>query len=171
MNNPLAEIFLIDNAIRSIIEKSTDLETGEISEQAFEAISNMELTKEQITKNVISYYRECNSNTAIIDAEIKRLQDIKAKFAKQSESIEKYIKKSVPEGEKINTPEYSISWRKSESIEIEPDADIDTIEIIHPDFIRTKKELDKTAIKKYCKDADILPVGIKLIQKNNLIIK
>lgn len=171
MTNQLSKIFQVDTAIRSILEYGVDLETGEISEQSFIALAALEMSKAELTKNVICYYKESNGMVGVIDSEIKRLQDLKKKLVNQSDSIERYVEKITPAGEKVVTPEYTISWRKSESIEVSPNIDIEMLALLYPESVRIKKEIDKTAIKKLVKESGVCIAGVALITKNNMSIK
>lgn len=171
MSNLITQIHQVNHYLRKAIEDNTDMETGEISEHGFNQIQSLEIENAELTKSLIGYYRECNNNINVIDAEIKRLQDLKKKFNNQTESIERYVKKSVvQEGEKLQTPEFTISYRKSDSLEV-GEVDFDVIEMLYPELVRTKKEIDKTAAKKMIKDTGVSIPGIYLVTKNNLSIK
>ena len=65
---------------------------------------------------------------------------------------------------KIKTPFYSFNIKNSEALEVE------SIDNIPREFLRIKKEADKTAIKKAIKDGLIIE-GCKIVENKSLVTK
>ncbi len=96
------------------------------------------------------------------------MNDYKKQLSSITERIKRYLSANIPEGEKIKEIRYEISWRKSESIEIDDITfDMNNLESMYPECVRVKKEVDKTALKKI----QALPIGIKRITKQNIQVK
>ena len=77
----------------------------------------------------------------------------------------------MPEGVTIETPDYKISWRKSEAVETSEFLDLSKIAVSYPDLIELEYKLKKTEVKKRIKDNLPIPEGIFIMKKQNLQIK
>lgn len=161
-------LYGINAEVVSIIENSIDEETGEIIEGAFEKLQELQLTKQELIKHTALKYKDISAEIEKVSTEITRLSNYKKQLASITERIKKYLSANIREGEKIKEIEYEISWRKSESIEIDEVAfDINSLESMYPECVRIKKEVDKTALKKI----QALPVGVQKIIKQNIQVK
>ena len=79
-------------------------------------------------------------------------------------SWKKYLSSAL-DGEKFKTAKVSVSYRKSESVEIED------ISLLDDDYLKFKEpEADKTKIKAALKNGVSLE-GVTLVEKNNIQIK
>ena len=139
-----------------------DDETGEIlnaaalDEIALERnvkIENIALWIKNLTSDAEAYKREKDSFT-------KKEQQAKKKI----ESLKNYLSLNLP-GENFNTDRVNISWRKSESIEIEDEAQI-------PEewLIPQAPKVDKVGIKAAIKNGELVP-GVFIQEKQNIQIK
>lgn len=98
--------------------------------------------------------------------ESKRLKELADYYERRQDRLKQVLKYSMEAHgiEKIETDKFRISFRKSESIEV------DDVEALPEKFVVVKKQADKTAIKKAIKDGETV-TGAKVIVNNNLQIK
>ena len=92
---------------------------------------------------------------------VERINQLAAK--NKAESLKRYLEMALG-GEKFKTSKVSISYRKSEIIEI------DEIEKLSDKFIKIEKKADKKAIKVAIKEGAEI-VGARIVENNNIQIK
>jgi len=154
-----------ENKLEAIIDEAPQV-VSEIIENEIEVFKDYE--KPVLISNLINYYKENNSDLEKFDAEIKRLQESKKTLLNRNERIKNYIA-FVTEGKKIKEVEYSISYRKSESIEIIEES-IPLIAKLYPDAVAIDYKVSKTKLKEYIKNG-FIPEGVSIIEKESIIIK
>lgn len=133
--------------------------------------NELSLTQDLFQEKAISYgyiLKTFDDSTSIIEAEIKRLQELKCKAEKRKELFKQRLSDAmIAFGvEKITTPTLTLSFRKSESVEILDE------ESIPESFTDTKEvtTISKTRIKEAIKQGITVP-GAELITKQNLQVK
>lgn len=163
----------IDLQIEDLIEKVTNPETGEISDEAWQQVESLYKTKEEIITNFGYKYKRLVNEAEYWKNEKKRIE----RYQKVAEGIAERIKlllgRSIPEGEKIKTPDLEIGWRKSEAVEIdEVLADLPGIAKSDPNLVEivVTYKPNKTALKEVIKKGFGF-YGIELRTKNNIQIK
>lgn len=141
---------------------------GELTDEVEQALV---LTQDQFQEKAISYgfvLKTFDNTTSIIDAEIKRLMRLKERAEYHKGVFKQRLSEAMQQFgvEKINTPTLTLSFRKSESIEI---SDEDKV----PDNFFDEKTvftISKTRIKEAIKEGKQVP-GAELISKQNLQVK
>jgi len=147
----------------------TIAENENFSEKDFEELS---LERSEKIQNISLLFKNLSAFQDAITAEIKSLTERKKILQNKLDSVKNYLQNNLAQGEKFNEPTFSISWRKSESIEIDPILFCEEkFAKEFPDLVKTKIEVDKVKLKELIKTTGVLPDGIELTQKNNLIIK
>jgi hypothetical protein len=129
------------------------------------------LTSDGFNEKALSYglvVKHFDDETAIIEKEVDRLME-KLKQAKKRKELFKQILSDAMQQfgvEKIDTPTLKLSFRKSESIEIEDESKVPF------SYVEEKvvKNISKTKIKEDIKQGISVP-GASLITKQNLQIK
>lgn len=175
------QIYQIDSAIRDIIENDVDPETGEIEYEIAAQLDAMEISREELTKNVILYYKEASAFQGAIKEEKKRLGDMDSQLTAKLEKLKIFIKNSVPEGEKIQTEQYQVGWRKSSSFEIDFDyldshdlmteeEYLETLSKTNPEMVKIGYALKKKEVAEQYKASGGLPEGI-VYKKDKLNIQ
>ena len=98
--------------------------------------------------------------------EMKRIKEIADRKKNAMERLKKSLQEFMigNEIDKLESVKVKLSFRKSQSLEIEEDA------IIPEDLMRIKKEPDKTAIKDFIVNGGELQ-GVHLLDKKNIQIK
>lgn len=112
--------------------------------------------------------KQMENDISIIDAEIKRLNELKKSRLKTIDRLETTVSNAMQlyQIEKLETPTLKISFRKSESIEIDNEGDIPA------QFLKEKitYTIDKVAIKEAIKKGEVV-IGARLQQNKNIQIK
>ena len=159
------KLYEIDNNLRALWDKIAEQE-GELTEEDIQALNELEMAQNDKLEGYGVIIRELNSEVEECNAEIKRITEIARKKKNAVERLKKTLQEFMMNNEvdKFETLKVKISFRKSQSLEIEEGAEL-------PDeLMRIKKEPDKTAIKEYIENGGTLK-GIFLIDKKNIQIK
>ena len=158
-------IFEFDKVIGDAIERAIDQETGEvISEDALAGLEEIEMEREKKIENCVAYYKDCLARAKAIKEEAKALQDRAKSYENKADSLKNYLESAL-DGEKFESPRCKISYRKSESISIDPDA------LIPSQYIKIREpEYNKTALKKALKAGEKID-GVTIVEKSNIQIK
>ena len=151
------------NIVQSIIDAG-----GEITEEQETALS---ISKEQLQNKGVCYgfiVKELEGNIDLIDLEIKRLNALKKPLVNSIDRLKNNLSQAMQmfEVTELKTPLLKINFRKSESVEIEDLALLDS------NFIKTTitKAADKIAIKEAIKQGENVQ-GAVLVTNQNLQIK
>lgn len=153
------KLYEIEQAILDCV----DAETGEIVD--IEAFDCLNIERDIKINNIISLYKHFASDATAIKSEEQILSERRKQIEANAERVKSWLAK-ILNGEKFETTQNKISWRKSESVELLNESEIsDTFK----EEVLTIK-IDKTAIKNVIKQG-IIVAGAKLISKNNIQIK
>lgn len=170
------DLYKIDNRLTKLISNNVDEESGLIDEKVMEEINELDLKKEDLIKVFALSYHELNAIANSIEAdpivlEAKRKLALKKRYENTIEGLKKLLKKIVPEGEKIKTEHYEISWRKSSYVEQDDLIDLAELEIHYPDFVKTVRNLRMNEIKAFAKEKGVLPEGLTIKNRQNIQVK
>lgn len=162
--NQNKSLFQINQEYLDILENGVDQDTGEITQEASEALGISIKEAKVKSEAYIAIIKKYEADAEIL----KQYEDQANKLRKQVDKKIEYLKKNLLNavlnfGE-INTDLYKISSRKSESVEITD------LEQIPNEFVILKKQADKKEIKDAIKNGVDVP-GAMLIEKENLQIK
>jgi hypothetical protein len=151
-------LFEIDSAILDCV----DVETGEI----FDEVKFEELALERDVKieNICLWIKNLKAEAEALKAEKDVFAQRQKATENKMESLKKYISAYL-DGAAFKTAKVAVSFRKSESIEVDEGANI-------PDeYLRFKEpEVNKTELKKALKDGKHIE-GVSLVEKQNIQIK
>jgi hypothetical protein len=141
---------------------------GELTPELEQAL---EISQEQLNNKGIAYgfiIKKFETESDIIDAEIKRLQALKKSRENTVERLKERIKSAMElfDVDKIETPLMKLSFRKSEAIQID---DITLIPSMYK-TLKVTEHPDKTLIKDSLKLGKEVK-GASLVINNNLQIK
>jgi len=131
----------------------------------------LQINKDQLESKSQCYgfiVRQLEGECDMIDNEIKRLEAMKKSRGKTVDRLKESVSKAMQlyEIDKIETPTLKISFRKSESIEIEEESLIDEKYMA----VKTTKTPDKKAIKEAIKAGEIV-LGVTLKENQNIQFK
>jgi len=137
-------------------------------EQLTTYLDSLNIQFEDKVSNILKYRRTLELTSDAIKNEIERLSSLKKFYENKGENLKKYVSYSMQKAKKENLEleTAKLSFRKSESIEVENASLIPSEYII----IKETKQVDKTAIKKAIKGGDNIP-GAVLTTHKNLQIK
>jgi hypothetical protein len=160
-------IFLIQNEYQLLINQIIEAE-GEITPELETALT---INKEQLQSKAVDYsyvIKQLDSDCEQIDAELKRLQQLKKVRTNLAERLKNTISDAMNlyEVEKIETPLIKLSFRNSESVEITNESQLDACFIV----TKTVTSPDKKAIKDAIKNGEIV-TGATISYNKNLQIK
>ena len=141
---------------------------GEITPELETALT---INKEQLQSKSIDYsyvIKQLDSDCEQIDAELKRLQQLKKVRTNLAERLKDTISNAMNlyEVEKIETPLIKLSFRNSESVEITNEKQLDACFIV----TKTVTSFDKKAIKDAIKNG-VLVEGATISYNKNLQIR
>lgn len=155
-------LYQIKSELANAIDECVDKNTGLIMNP--ERIEKLQMDLATKRENVALYIKNQVAYINAIDAEIKnlnarkRVADIKAKWLKQ------YLADDL-QGEKFSTPKVAISFRKSETLQVNDYSSIPSAYLQPQD-----PKVDKMALKKLIKSGAVFN-GVELVSKQNIIIK
>ena len=154
----MATLYDINQGIMDCI----DMETGEIVD--LDRLHDLQMERGDKIRNIACYIKNLRSDAAQYDEEAKTFAARKKAAQTKADSLTAYLS-SMLNGEKVKDKEYSISWRKSESVNITDDSLLpDTYLVPQP------PKVDKAGIKAALK-AGTAVTGAELAEKNNIQIK
>lgn len=158
-------LYEIDQAIADIMENAVDEETGEIDESIYEALDNLQMERDRKIENIGLAYKSWSAFADDIKAEKQALEKRQKQAEKRVESLKRYMQYAL-NGEKFKTPKVAVSYRKTQSVQI------NALELIPEEFLRFKDpEADKAKIKEaITKHGEIVP-GAEVVESVSMSIK
>ena len=144
-----------------------DLETGEIID--IDKLNELELERDAKIENVACWIKELKAEAEAIKAEKLALAERQRVAENKAESLKKWLAYAL-QGEKFKTAKCSVSFRKTESVEV-TDEGLSNLMKEHDELLTYKApEPNKTAIKQAIKDG-LNVDGVQLVQNTSTIIK
>ena len=160
-------LFEIDDAIQRCVklensDNYVDTETGEIIDTA--AIEQLEMDRDTKIRNIACWIKNLESDEKALAEQIKTFTARKNAAKNKRESLKSYLAAFL-NGKKWQNSEVAISWRKSESVEVEEGA------AIPEQYLRYKEpEINKAQLKADLKAGTVV-YGCQLVTKNNIQVK
>ncbi|MBR5584055.1 MAG: siphovirus Gp157 family protein [Lachnospiraceae bacterium] len=148
--------------INAAIENCVDMETGEILD--IEMLESLQMAFDEKVENIALWIKNLNSEAEAIKKEKDSLSARQKACENKADDLKKYLS-SFLNGQRFKTPRVSISYRKSESV------DVSDISKLDPEFFKVvQPEADKTKIKNAIKSGMLLQ-GVALVEKQNIQIR
>lgn len=153
---------------QEVIELASLLEDGELTTELEDRLAITREELENKAENYVKVIRSVEGDISVIDAEIKRLQEIKKAKANVVDRMKEALSTAMTafRVDKIETSLMKLFFRKSESVEI-----LD--ETLVPEQYKLSRVVvnpDKILIKKLIKSGESVP-GVEVVEKLNLQIK
>lgn len=144
------------------ILECVDLETGELFDvDKFEEL-NLERTEK--VENICLWIKNLKAETEALKAEKLAFAERQKRAENKAESLKRYIS-SYLNGTKFESAKVSVSFRKSESLEISEGA------VIPEEYLKHKEpDIDRAGLKKAVKDGQVFE-GISIVENQNIQIK
>ena len=156
-------LYEINLEIEKTIQNAVDIETGEITGD-LSNLDSLQMAKDEKVDNIACYIKNLKAEAEAIRAEEKKLADRRRACENHADRLKRYLADNL-QGEKFKSPRVSISWRKSEAVEIED------LWKIPDDYLKYSDPTpDKTAIREAIKkgfDVD----GAELVTNLNMTIR
>ena len=144
-----------------------DLETGEIID--IDKLNELELERDAKIENVACWIKELKAEAEAIKAEKLALAERQKVAENKAESLKKWLAYAL-QGEKFKTAKCSVSFRKTESVEV-TDEGLSNLMKEHDELLTYKApEPNKKAIKDALKDG-LSVQGVRLGCNTSVIIK
>ena len=144
-----------------------DPETGEIID--IDKLNELEFERDAKIENVACWIKELKAEAEAIKAEKLALAERQKVAENKAESLKKWLAYAL-QGEKFKTAKCSVSFRKSEVVEI-TDEGLNNLMKEHDELLTYKApEPNKKAIKDAIKDG-LNVEGVQLVQNTSTIIK
>ena len=156
-------IYEIDKEILNCI----DPETGEIID--IDKLNELELERDAKIENVACWIKELKAEAEAIKTEKQTLAERQKVAENKAESLKKWLAYAL-QGEKFKTAKCSVSFRKTESVEV-TDEGLSNLMKEHDELLTYKApEPNKKAIKDALKDG-LSVQGVRLGCNTSVIIK
>lgn len=143
-----------------ILLNDIDFDTGEMTNEAYQALENLEIALEDKALNLAKWIKSMDAEAEAIKLEEKNLATRRKSIERRSDSIKDYLTLEL-DGKAFRDSQAVISWRKSESVNI---LDENRVPDIYKKITLT---VSKTAIK------DAIKAGVDVdgaeIKTNNLM--
>ena len=157
------KLYEIDNAILDCI----DTETGEVID--IDKLNELQLERDAKIENVACWIKDLKAEAEAIKAEKLALAERQKAAENKAESLKKWLAYAL-DGEKFKTARCSVSFRKTESVEVTEEG-LEALMKGHDELLTYKApEPNKTAIKQAIKDG-LNVDGVQLVQNVSTIIK
>lgn len=154
----MATLYEIDQGILNCL----DMETGEVIDP--DKLSELQMERGTKIENVALWIKNLNADIAACKAEKDSFAEKEKQAKVKLEGLKNWLTFAL-NGNKFNTAKVSVSYRKSEAVEVDEEA--------VPKKWMVKKVTfapDKTAIKNAIKQGQNIK-GCTLVEKNNIQIK
>lgn len=157
------KIYDIQREIEEILTYCVD-ENGELTEEAFSRILELNQLEEIKIDNLISFYKSKIARAEALNQERKTLEKREKVELNTAERLKIFLT-SCLNGRKFENERHKVTYRKSESVEIMSEEDIPL------EFLEAQApKINKMKIKEALKKGESV-VGAFLLEKSNLQIK
>lgn len=154
----MATLYEIDEEILNCV----DMETGEIID--VERLGQLQLAREDKVEGIALWIKNLLSDADAIKSEEEKLAQRRKANENKAKNLKEYLSKFL-NGQKFKTPKVSISYRKSESVEVTDLSKLDD------DYLKfAEPTVDKTKVKKALKAGTVLQ-GVSLVENQNIQIR
>ena len=168
---PSFQLYKVEHQIDNFIETFIDKETGEIIPYAEGYFNKLQIKKEEAIHQIALSHLTNEAKSEVVSLEIKRLQSLKKSIDNRSKLAKRILEHHVAEGETYEFENAKIGWRKSAQVDVDELLDLSELVLEYPDLIIVQHSLNKNEVKAMVKNDKPLPVGIEIIEKQNLQIK
>lgn len=151
--------------LETVLEEQLDA-PEELRGEALKFLDELKVSKAEKIENCVSLLKNWEALEVAIKAEETALKARRESLEKRADWLKNYLSFCLQPGEKFESARCKVSWRKSESVEIQDESLIPEIY----QKIETVTKIDKKAIKDAYSAGGEVP-GAIIVKKNNLLIK
>lgn len=137
-------------------------------EQLQQALDNLNMKFADKVTNIVKFFKNLEAQRDAAASEAKRLSDRKKAIDSRIEWLKNYVKTAMQaaRSEKIKDALFTIYVGQSQ-----PSVEVLNIDEIEEQFIRLKKEVDKTSILEQVKATGVIPAGVNIVKGTHLVIR
>ncbi len=155
-------LYELNQAVEEAFYNSMDPETGEILNS--DELDALTLARDEKVENIALFIKNLKAEAEAIKAEEKRLSERRKTCENRAEWLKGYLQKNL-DGEKFKTAKVSISYRKTQSV------NVTDIWKIPTEFLKIADPTpDKVAIKEALKAGKAME-GAELVDNISMTIK
>lgn len=152
-------IYEIDEAILDCV----DQETGDIVD--IERLEKLEMERDKKVSDVACWIKDLKAEAEAIKNEVDKLSDRRKADENKIESLKRYLEYAL-NGTKFKDERCSISYRRSETVEVSKEAEAK----LPDEYIKLERTVKKTELKDAMKLGFTFE-GCQLVEKNNIQIR
>jgi len=162
-------LYEIDQAISAMIENSVDPETGELVLNE-DALNDLQMERDAKVENLALYIKNLKAEAIAIKAEEDALAKRRQSAEKKAARLTEYLKDAL-DGEKFSTAKVAVTFRSSQSVELEKDFLLWATKTNNDNLLRYKDpEPNKVAIKALLAEGGYVPYA-KLVTTTSMTVK
>lgn len=154
-------LYELDKQIEEIIANA-DPETGEID---MDALDRVKMERENFLEQIALSIKNDEAEEEMYDREEKNVHEKKIRARNRKERTKAYLKQ-ILDGEKIKTARVTVSYRKSESVEVDDVFNLPDIYVRR----KTVEEADKVKLKEALKSGEKID-GARLVENMNMSVR
>lgn len=154
----MASLYEINEEILNCV----DMETGEIIDA--ERLSQLQIAFDDKVEGIALWIKNLLADAEAIKEEKNKLADRQRVCENKAKRLKEYLSGFLG-GQKFSTPRVAISYRRSESVEVQ-----DATELPEEYLKFAEPTVDKTKVKKALKEGIEL-AGVALVENQNIQIK
>jgi len=156
-------LYEISAAIENAFMDCIDPETGEIVGDT-SALDDLQIQREEKIENIALFIKNLKAEAEAIQNEERKLKSRRQACENHADWLKKYLANNL-QGEKFKSARVSISWRKSQAVEVED------VWKLPAEYIRmADPEPKKTEIKEALKQGIEIP-GAELVDNLSMTIR
>lgn len=156
-------LYQINEAIENAFMNCIDPETGEIVGDT-SVLDDLQIQRDEKIENIALYIKNLKAEAEAIQNEERKLKSRRQTCENRADWLKKYLANNL-QGEKFKTARVAVSWRKSQSVEVED------VWQLPDEFVRmADPEPNKTAIKEALKAGLEVP-GAELVDNLSMTIR
>lgn len=157
-------LYEINTELAQLIESSIDPETGEIKEEAFDKLEELQMEWDQKVENIGCFIKNLRADAEALKQEKMNLAKRQQYAENKAERLKKYLDDMLA-GQTYSSPRVDIKYRKSTQVKC------DDITVVPDKYLKVKDpELDKVAIKDALKNGEQVE-GCHLEETRSIQIK
>lgn len=137
-------------------------------EQLRQALDNLNMKFVDKVTNIVKLIKNLEAQRDAVASEVKRLSDRKKAMDNRIDWLKNYVKTAMQatQSEKIKYALFTIYVGQSQ-----PSVEVLNIDEVEEQFIKIKKEVDKTKILEQVKSTGVIPSGVNIVQGTHLVIR
>ncbi|MBI5021742.1 MAG: siphovirus Gp157 family protein [Ignavibacteriales bacterium] len=150
------------------VDSTNGQEGNDKLEQLQQALDNLNMKFIDKVCNIVKFVKNLEAHRDALAAEAKRLAERKRSFDSRIDWLKKYVKNAmeVTQSNKIKYAFFTIYVAPSQ-----PSVEVRNIDEVEEEFLKVKKEVDKTKIMEQVKSTGVIPSGVEIVQGTHLVIR